>query len=237
MFFSMSNISKNLLLALTLLCVIVLIIFCVELFLINRGTEPGGQSPAAAVDPPTEENEPDPTTEDPPGGDVNGNGNQGGTGDNGPGDGAPRPPPQGERHELPITEDMKLVVYAREELFDYAENELDWWFIYTGGIATLEISFAVISPHGVAADAETFLNNYTGGDDSVFGGEEQIKGSSLRGYYVSANVDGEIYEAWIHSLPNSDFALIFVINFENDQQKEALYEVLGTIDIMAPVFT
>jgi len=226
----MSKISKNLLLALTLVCAIVLIIFCVELIIINRGVEPGEQGPGVSGQPPEENEDPDPESEDPTE-DPTENGDPDGTDD--PGIQVPRPPPQGTRRELPIstTDDAKLVIYTKDELFDFTENELDWLITYTGGgNASLEIGFEFISTRAVADVIETFLNNYTGGNDSVGSGEEVIKGSSLRGYHVSASVENGFYEAWIHNLPDSDFALVFVIFYQDDQQRDALYEVLGTMD-------
>jgi hypothetical protein len=79
--------------------------------------------------------------------------------------------------------------------------------------------------------AETFLNNYTGGDDSNFTGEESIQGSPIRGYHVHAHHGVGRYEAWIHRLIGTDIALVFVIYYENDQQRDALYEVLSTLDM------
>jgi len=237
----MSKISKNLLLALTLVCVIVLIIFCVELIVLNRNVDPAERGSTASEKPSAEEEDPDgdPTGEE-QSGDTDGTGESGASGENGTngsGDDAqrsPRPTPVGKRYELPMPHNMKLELYAKDELFDYIENDLDWWFVYSGGgIASLEISFTVTSPHGIAADAETYLNNYTEGDNSTGGGEEQIKGSPLRGYYVSAERDGEMYEAWLHSLPASEFAIVFVISYRDDQQKNALYEVLDSLDIMS----
>jgi len=230
----MSKLSKNLLLALSLVCAILLIIFCVELIIINRGVDPGEQSPVVSGQPPEENEDPDPEDEDPPD-DPGVNGDTNGTGTDDPGTQTPRPPPQGTRHELQIsaTDDVKLIIYAKDELFDFSENELDWLITYTGGgNASLEIGFEFISTQAIADVVETFLNNYTGSSNSTGSGEEFIKGSSVRGYHVSASVESGFYEAWIHNLQNSDFALVFVLFYQDDQQKDALYEVLGTMDII-----
>jgi len=225
----MNNIVKNLLLALTLVCAIAFIVFCVQLIVLNRGVEPrapggvvsggaqqGAENPDAGID-----------GDEPDGEDEQGTGEADETPD------TPRPPPQGERFELMVAANTMLVVYAREELFEYEKGEIDWQFNYTGvGNASLEISFLFISPQGIAADSETFLNNYTGGTASEFGGEIPIKDSPLKGYYVSAMQGTVTYEAWIHTLPDSDLALVFVINSANDQQREALYEVLSSMEII-----
>jgi len=219
----MSNITKNLLLALTLVCVIVLIVFCIQLIVINRGVEPAGAGATVSGDSQQGDEDPEDNENDP--GEDEGF-------DPGPAIVTPRPPPQGTRHELRVTENSQLIVYARDELFDFTQDELDWWFTYTGGgTATLEIAFTLISPQGAAAHAETFLNSYTGGSRSEFVGEESIQGSPINGYHVTAQQGGEWYEAWIHTLSDSDLALAFVITYQNEQQRAALHEVLSSMEI------
>ena len=221
----MSNIAKNLLLALTVVCIIALIVFCIQLIVINRGVDParpgtttpgGSQQGSGEADP-------------------DGDGDEPSGDENGPGEGDPgpiqRPPPQGRRHNLRVTPGSVLIIYAREELFDFDERELDWWFLYTYGFATLEISFTMIGPQGAAEHAETFLNAYTGGTEAEFSGEQSIAGSELKGYHVIARHGNEVYEAWIHDLADSDLALVFVINYEGEQERDALYEVLSTLDM------
>ena len=228
----MNNIIKNLLLALTLVCAIAFIVFCVQLIVQNRGVEPinHGLSASEGAQQDGDEDSGDDENGDDTSGDETGDDTS--DDDNGVLQVTPRPPPKGERHELLVAADTKLIIYVQEELFDFTQGELDWWFTYTGGgVATLEISFMLVTAQGVAADAESFLNNYTGGSTSEFGGEMSIQGSALRGYYVSAILTGESFEAWIHTLPDSDIALVFVINYKNDRQREALYEILGTMDL------
>ena len=232
----MSNITKNLLLALTLVCVIALIVFCIQLLIINRGVEP--ITPGASVsggpqsgdeDPDSEEN-----GEDTPS-NLNGDGDAGENGYLDPAQETTRQPPVGTRNEIQVTSDSTLVIYAREELFDFERGETDWFFIYTGeGVATLEIRFTLITG-GIGAHAESFLNTYSGGDNAVFNGEEAIRGSSMLGYNVSIRYGGEMYEAWIHELIGQDIALAFVINYTTDEQKDALYDMLSTIDIETAV--
>jgi len=221
----MSNISKNLLLGLTLVCVIVLIVFCIQLIVLNRGVDPADSGSAISGSSQSNEDTEGDGEEEPNG--------EGEDGTNVTAQVTPRPPPQGTRRELMVTMESVLVVYARDDLFDFEHREIDWWFTYTGGgDAKLEISYIMITPIGVAAHAETFLNNYTGGTEAEFTGEESIVGSELRGYHVTALSGGLRYEAWIHTLFDSDLALVFVISYENDQQKEALYEILSTLDMI-----
>ena len=228
----MSNITKNLLMALTLVCVIALIVFCIQLIVQNRGVAPRepGATVSGGAQQEDEGSDQDADSEEPSDG-INGDGS---TDDFGSFDTAPptqRPPPQGTRHSIMVTENSRLIIYAREDLFDFEEGDLDWWFLFTGGgLATLEIAFTQVSPQGAAAHAESFLNDYSGGSASEFTGEELIKGSAVRGYHVTAMAGGEVYEAWIHTLDDSDLALVFVINYTNDAQRDALYEVLSTLD-------
>ena len=222
----MNNITKNLLLGLTLVCVVVLIVFCIQLIVLNRGVDPADTGPGISGGSSGNEN-PGSEDEDEPNGD----------GEEDPGSmeqNTPRPPPQGTRHEIRVTPESYLVVYARDELFDFEEREIDWWFYYKGGgTASLEISYIMITPIGVAAHAEAHLNNYTGGTDAQFTGEESIRDAEIRGYHASAMHGGSMYEAWIHTLLGSDLALVFVIQYENNEQRDALNEVLSSLDMIS----
>jgi len=223
----MSNLSKNLLLGLTFVCVVVLIVFCIQLIVINRGVDPA--DPGSGVSS-SQQGDEDP--------DAEGDGEeiQNGEGEDDPQgtQTTERPSPQGTRRALGITPYSQLIIYSREELFDFEERDLDWWFLYTGGgVATLEVSYTMITPLGVEAHAESFLNDYTGGTEAEFTGEEAIAGSDLMGYHVTAMYGESIYEAWIHVLQDSDLALVFVIHDENNQQEEALIEMLSTIEIIS----
>jgi len=222
----MSNITKNLLLGLTLVCVIVLIVFCIQLIVLNRGVDPAGQGSVISGGSQNEDEDSD--LED---------------GENAEGEdeasavsavSTPRPPPQGTRRQFKVSESNQLIIYAQDELFDFEERDFDWWFLYTGGgLATLEIKHTMIGPQGIEAHALAFLNQYSGSTEAVYAGEGSIGGSDLRGHHVTAQHGNEFYEAWIHILLDSDLALAFVICYENDQQKAALYEVLGTLIIEA----
>jgi len=221
----MSNLSKNLLLGLALVCAIVLIVFSIQLIVINSGVDranPGTISGGPGQG--SDENEDGSSSDE--------DGSEEGSG--GVPVPTPRPPPQGVRHEIMVTDNSRLIVFAREEFFDFEEGDLNWWFVFkAGGTATLEIAFTMItSAQGAAAHAEAFLNRYSGGTEAAFSGEEVIHGSNLRGYHVSARHGGTDYEAWLHNLDDNDIAIAFVINYENDQQKEALYEVLSSLDLV-----
>jgi len=227
----MGNLTKNLLLALTLVCVIALIVFFVQLIVLNRGVEPREHgttiSDGSQLDDEKEDPDAETTGDETPDADE-------ADGDNEPAQTTQRPPPQGKRHELLVAADTetKLTVYAREELFEFVENETNWEFLYLGeGNASLEIGFMFVSARGLAVDAETYLSNYTDGAASEFEGEQSIQDSGLRGYYLSAQHGGISYEAWIHALPASDLALVFVISYINSQQRDALYEILSSMEM------
>ena len=226
----MSNLAKNLLLALTLVCVITLIVFCIQLIIINRGVE--RLEPGATISDDSQQDAED--IDDNNGASVEENGEDT-IGDPGAMEEihtTPRPVNQGTRRELMVTSNSYLVVYSKDELFDFERGEIDYWFLYTGGgIATFEVSFAALSPQGLSASAEAFLNNYAGENMSVATGEQQIHGSSLVGYHVSANVEEGTYEAWLITLDYSDLALVLVIFYENELQREALYEMMSTIGL------
>ena len=225
----MSNITKNLLLILTLVCVIALVVFCIQLIVINRGVDP--VTPGTTVSGGTQGDEGADSDEDGEG-TANEDGLPGGDGFTDP---ALRPPPIGRQGQIQVTSDSALSLYVIDELFDFQQGDLDWSFYYTGGgNAALDISFRLITTEGVAAHAEDFLNTYSGGNNAEFGGEELIRGSSLMGYHVSARHGTETFEAWIHMLEGSDLALVFVITYENDQQRNALYNMLSTLDIGPP---
>ena len=216
----MSNITRNMLLALTLVCVIALIVFCIQLIVINRGIEPADSG--AVISGGSQSNDGDDADGDDPTGDdfsdlfAN----------------SPRPPPLGTRRDLLVSENTRLVIFASEELFEYEEGDLDWFFRYTGeGAAELEIRFMAITQQGVAENAESFLNSYSGSGSAEFTGEQSIHGSPVSGYHVSAMAGGEMYEAWIVDLDNSDVALVLVIKYQNEQQKEALSRVLSSLEM------
>ena len=227
----MGNLTKNLLLALTLVCVIALIVFFVQLIVLNRGVEPREPGATISADSQQEDEQEDPDSEatgdETPDADETGD-------DNEPAQITTRPPPQGTQHELLVAADTdtKLIVYAKDDLFDFVENETNWEFLYSGeGDAALEIGFMFVSPRGLAADAETYLSNYTDGAATEFEGEQPIQDSGLRGYHLSAQRGNTSYEAWIHALPDSDLALVFVISYINSQQRDALYEILSSMEV------
>ena len=228
----MSKMIKNFLIVLSLVFTIVLVVFCIELFMLNRRPGDSGDEMLSQ---------------------HAGNGDDEGAGAAEPqsppgtaaaaGAGAPvetsrppeQPPPRtGTRHELLMPGDLLLVLYVQEELFQYTELELAWMFTYTGeGAASLEICYAHM-PLGVNALAEHYLDNYVGEDRTLVGNKGPIGRSALDGVFMSGDIDGENYEAWIHAFTIADLedmGVSFVIHYRDNEQKEAIYSILDTLDI------
>jgi len=219
----MGNIKKNLFLALTFSAVIAIIVFLVQLIVINSGVEP--RQPSGVI----EGNTPDTGNENPGGEDPGDN-----NGDNTITDPTNRPVQTGQRNEILINSnpDINLIIYTRTELFNLIHNDLSWRFEYTGGgSAGLEIDFVLISPQGAAIDSEAFLNRHIGGTGAEYKGDQPIQNSSIKGFHVTASSSGVNYEAWIHQMSGSDLALALVINYSNIDQRDALYGILSSIDI------
>jgi len=215
----MSNITKNLLLALTLVGVIALIVFSIQLIILNRGVEPADSG--ATISGGSQGDEDPDNTE-------NGYGTDGLFD---PNPNTPRPPPQGTRRDPLVAENTRLVIYSSDDWFDFEQSDFDWLLTYKGeGNASLRISFTSIT-QGVAAHAEDYLNNYSGSSTSEYTGEQAIHGSPVIGYHVTTQAGGSVYEAWIVNLDDSDVALVLIITYQNDQQKDALYLVLSSLDI------
>jgi len=244
----MSKITKNMLSVLTLICVIALIVFCIQLIVLNRGGTP--DSPGAGISGGTQQGSGGASgsgtgtstgSEDSDDGSQTGDGEDGDTGDGesgtgsdpGSSSGVVRPPPQGIRRSIAVTPTNRLIVYSDDTLFEYIEGDLDWWFIYTGqGEATFEIQFSmIVSQGGISAHTENFLNTYANTANASVTGEESIHGSSLRGHHAIARVGTGTYEVWMHPMANSDLALAFIIYYENERQRESLYDMLSWLDM------
>ena len=148
----MNKTVKNIVMVFTLVTAIFLIVFCVELILVNRENErDSADASAAASGGDSEENgengEPDDQEPYDNGADTNGTEN----GDEGEQNGEETP--DASRFELPMLleeEAMTLIIYADEAIFDFEVGDRDdWFFTYTGdGQASLRISFDFISPAG-----------------------------------------------------------------------------------------
>ena len=224
----MSKAVKNLLLVFTLVCLIVLVVFTVELFLLNRNGgdvgEVGPQLSAGVSDdaatapespppsPPDNTTEPTNTEEPPTETPVR---------------------PVGRRYDMLVSSDRMLVWHVDEELFEYTHMDSGVMFTYADDEgASLEICPAHI-PYGAEERAETFLDGYLEGNESFVGGIGPIRNSELTGVFVSGVKDGETFEAWIYDIEDDlgDMGVAFIIRYWNDEQKNALYDILDSISV------
>ena len=226
----MSNTVKNIVLVFTLLCAIGLVVFCVELVMINGDN--GNESESAASN----------GVGDNPGGSSNGNDNSQDGSDpsqneqNCTSSGRPAGSTAGTRQNLPMPDAAELILYSDEELFDYVELDGEFWILtYLGdGDAALEIGFALIQPQdGIDGLARTYLGNYSDEVEAEVEGERSIGRSSIRGIYVSGSHGGTEYEAWLRDMTDfgkESIALVFAIRYQNEAQKEALFSIIDTME-------
>ena len=239
----MSKTIKNIVLVFTLICAVALVVFCVELFLINRDdAEPAVPDQGAAA------------PNGGPGETQNGNGpalNGGGSQQNGEENGEqissgppdnpgrqdnPQQPSEGEQYNLPISNVSRvdLVLFADEELFDYEEFEgFSWQFTYSGDdSAALEIAFAFIRPQDEEGYISAFLYNYLDGGESTAPVERNVGNSLIEGMFITGINAGTTYEAWIRSLSDmgeENMLLVFVVKYQNEAQKLAIYNILDSM--------
>ena len=235
----MNKTIKKVIVIFTILCALLLIVFSIELILLNRNAENGDARNGNA--------EPS-LSGTPPPGNSSGNGNPGspetgssgsaaGTEGTASAGGTAPPTPAGARHERLMPDDANLVFYVDDELFEHTETELEDIldiFSFRGeGTAGLEISF-VFMPIGVSAYADSFLEmNYNVGGTTVYGAES-IKRSTLRGVFATGMRNETTYEAWIYTFSDPEFdnmGISFVIHFQNETQRSALYSILDSLEM------
>jgi len=228
----MNKILKNIIMIFTLLCVIFVIVFCVELFLLNRDSEDTSKPALSNND--AEDSSDDPLGEDDPFGFDDLFSDPGDSGNlTGPG---AAPPINATRQSFLLSQDAELIFYVDMELFGIEELGSGWYFPYLAdGNAGLEVNFTFIQPQaGIAALADNFLYNYLDGEETIIQGEQAIGRSPVRGVFVTGENAGETYSAWLRSL--SDFgsetlALVVRINYETDAQRDIIYSILDTMYI------
>ena len=224
----------------TILCALLLIVFSIELILLNRASDNGdsrsgdaGQSLSGSPSPGSGNGDANPGSPGP-----GSTGPTAGTEETAQAGGTTPPPPRGTRHERLMPDDTHLVFYVDDALFEHTETELEDIldvFTFRGeGTAGLEISF-VFMPLGVSAYADSFLEvNYNVGGTTVHG-EELIKRSPLRGVFAAGMRNETTYEAWIYTFSNPEFdnmGVSFVIHFQNETQRSALYSILDSLEMV-----
>ena len=233
---------KNIILAFTIICAVVLIIFLVELIRQNRDTETatGGGEPSVSGDTAGTNGAGAPGDENPasPADGVEDNGGDAGGGDERPGTGGQRPAPTGTRFEEPVTLNSKLVFYVDTQLFDHVDPELEeglFLFTFSGnGLAEIHIRFVPV-PNDIKAFAGGYLTTDFEVRDTVVGDEDYIGLTQLLGVKASGAKDGSNFDVWIHRLTGAeydDMGLAFVIIYQNNAQRDMLYDILDSMEIV-----
>lgn len=231
----MSRAVKNLLVFFTLVCIIAVIVFAVELMLLNRdgaddstaaNTPPPGSMGAedAGASPPTQTETPRGTESNPPGDPLSQDGESP----------TPSHSPDDDFYTLEMTDSVSLTIYVNDEMFDYLELDIAYLFTYKGGgTASLEILLDYL-PQGAAHRAVGFLDNYTGGAEASIEDERNVGQSSVSGAFVTAISGETTYAAWICDIPGEAdaYGITLIIHYEDENQKVALYEILDTIEIV-----
>jgi len=233
----MSKTLKNIIMVFTLLCVIFLIVFCVELFLINRGSNTTPETVISGDDP---EEPPenlltfdDPVSDDPF--DLNDPVTDPIDDDrSGP---AVTPPLTATRQSFLLSAGIaELVFYVDMELFERSDLGDGWFYSYLAeGNAGIEISLVYVHPQGgINTLANDFLHNYLDGGDTIVEGERSIGRSPIRGTFVTGENGGETFSAWLRSLSDFDLdslALVVVVNYEDITQSDVIFTILDTMYI------
>ena len=225
----MSKGVKNLILGFTLVSVIILVVFIVELIMVNRNAGDNAEGrPAATESAPAETEKSSDSaslsaTDDNPAPEEKEEERLSSA--------SPRAP-TGKQCKLEYSVSESLILYYDEDLFKHnSELEMADEFTYLdGGTASLMILFKAL-PMGADKTAESILDGYLDGNEANVGGEGQIRNSSLRGEYVIGVNNGETFEAWVH--PVSDYiGRVFLVRYSDNEQKNALYAILDTLELV-----
>lgn len=232
----MNKTLKNVIMGFTLICVIALVVFCVELFLLNRDND-GRPDPVISNVEPEEPadneelpNEYDPREDDPvdaypdPNGYINENVPHVAISEN------------AQREAFLLSSIAELVLYVDMEYFEREDLAYGTMFNFLpDGDASIEISISFISPQGgVYALADNFLYNYLSGAETIVEGEQSIANSQVRGLFVTGQTAGRTYSAWLRDIADLDadnFALVIVVNYSTTDQRNMIYSVLDTLSI------
>ena len=233
----MSKTLKNIITAFSALCMIVLVVFCVELFLLNRDGASGRDSSSLSGD-----------TADPS--DSEGINNSILIFDDLPGSQAQAPPGSPEENDEPAAGPAvapsleaqrqrfllaagiaELVFYVDMELFERSEETGSIFYRHLPDRDSwIELSFAAINPQdGVSVLAEGFL-----GSEQIIEGERSIGRSPIRGTFMTIEMAGETYSAWLRSLADFNterLALVVVIKYQNIMESDLIFSILDTMYI------
>ena len=233
----MSKTLKNIVSVFTLICVIIFLVFCMQLFMLNRNNDSEPNRVISNNNAQTSDDglEPDDNH------DINLNDGIGPLPN--PNDdlfqpAAPITPPQNTTRQSFLLSPgvAELVYYVDLELFERIDQGESLLYKYTAdGTAELEISFYFIHPQGgVNALADNFLSNYLDGAEEIIEAEQRIGQSQVRGVFVTGQSNDQTYSAWLRSLADLDvasMALVIFINYHTDLQRDMLYDILDTLHI------
>lgn len=223
----MNKVSKILIMFFTVVCFILLVVFCVELILQNRGVERGVmQAPAAIEDDPEDEppdhndnDEYEPSEELPPEEEI--------------------PEPIFDRFDIPMPgEEYVLGMYVDINRFGHNTSGVRDWFVYSGGgVAFLDIQMIQI-PEASENYAVEFLENQFDVQGVPDEGYTYMADSGLSGMYAIAIVgiaeEEELrYETWILAIPNTpNFGVAITIRYQDFEQYSALNAILDTMELL-----
>ena len=232
----MNKALKILIMFFTVVCFIVLVVFCVELILQNRGVERGVmQVPAGIEDDPDEQppdynenDEYDPQEDDPP-------------------DDAP-PGPHLVWYEIIMPSGaFVLGMYVDINSFEHNSGGVRDWFAFTGarGTAFLEVQMVQI-PEDSENYAIEFMEiqfDVQGVPYEMYFYDERyriisISDSELSGIYAIAIEEYATYETWILAIPDTDnLGAAITIRYHDDAQQLALEAILNTMELLPIVDT
>ena len=240
----MSKLGRNLLITFTIICMFAVVVFTIELLVINRdndgNTDP---NPYASGD------------ASPGQGGSSGNGQQGGANASG-GQGSSSESDQSgdaqpefvtRTYTIPISNGNNIVMSIEEDpenpYFEYkdmgAESEDIICVLRYRGNAAASLEFRYIQlTQGAGAFASMLLEEEFGIEDSTIIGSGPIKESELDGFAVSGELDGVTYEAWVHSfadIGNNNAGIAIIMSYPSgpagNTPRELINLILNTMDI------
>ena len=224
----MNTTLKRIILIFTFLCMILLIVFCVELILLNRKEEePEPQPP----EPPPAELlpvEPETPPEQPPEEPATP------TGMTEPSSGGPETEIAGTRYELELVSDVELILYVDDELFEFEDMEQTWMFNHVDGSTKFEVS-PVYLPQGAAVYANTFLGEYLEGEPYSVRGTRPIGGSQIEGIYATGSSGEKTVSAWVSAIETVDgdnMGMVVVMTYSDVEGRDAILSALDTMDMI-----
>ena len=233
----MSKTTKNLLIIFTLVCIIVFAVFCIELVMLNSSDDDEDDATGGSA---ISTNSPVGTTGPAP----SGNSSQQPKSNAAPPSGAAIESPgqspvdrNGKRYEWMYSSTEILTFYVDDELFVHTQMDEGEVFTYLDDEnASLEVCLRGL-PLGVEACANDILSGYLDDNEAFISGAGPIRRSDLTGLFGSGVNNGETFELWIHTIPDgdndafNDLGIAFVIRYKNNDQKNALYAILDTLEL------